>query len=179
MHLSSQSAFRKQTYIILERLRPPKRVMRLHALPSNQPHIRLSLLPFILHVLNHPPSCPGLEPLRVIRTRFDHLIPLSFEPVVHLFEINRQNFGDGRRGADGRGRRVRGQVCVIHGEGPVDDGHEVLGEGAVGGGLPEAFVVVQRVPVWCGLRGVSCGFGIVERAGGCESVGLMELPTKS
>ena len=42
---------------------------------------------------------------------------------------------------------MRGQVRVVHGQGTVDYGHEMLGEGPVGGGCDEFLVGVEGVPV--------------------------------
>ena len=142
MHVDPQRVLPEHIYIILECLRLPKRHVRLYALPSHQTHIRLPFLLFVLDILEDPSPRPALEPLRIIRSCFDELLDLRLEPLVLFFKIAGEYFGNGGSGAEGSGGRVRGQVRVMHGEGTVDDGHEVFGEGHVSGGRHEFLVGV-------------------------------------
>lgn len=110
----------------------------------------------MVYILDHPASARAFETLGFFFDYVKQLLRILSETVVFLLEVARQDLGDWRRSVGDRsGGWMRGEVGMHHGERTIDYGHEVLGEGPVGGGSMEFHVALVGVPVWMSTYAVS------------------------
>lgn len=166
MHLYPDWSFSQQGNALLKCIGLSELHMCFHALPAKGAYERfpsLSLFKFfILDILDDPTSGCRLKSLGLLIQHGEELLHSSFMIGIMSSEVRSDDFCDGTGCGRDRARRwMRFEVGVVHGERPINNGHEMLRKRAIYRGLDEVLMTVIGVPICGARRLISNDFGQV------------------